>query len=275
MKTIYSTLFLTFSIVAILSLPACQQTNTIDLKIMSYNIRHGEGVDGVLDLSRAAKIIQNEAPDLCGLQEVDNFCLRTDSIGQINYLAQHTNMVGTFGKFMDYQGGEYGLATLTALPIVSTKVLRLPDGKYEPRSSVIHEIKIADGYLIAFANVHLDWIDDEEGSRNRLLQSKALLAYLDSLDLPSIITGDFNCPPESPTMKYFDEQGFEFVKKGLDNLSFQGDSQAEIDHLIFRNSDQVQFSVRSIQLLNKPVASDHRPLVVDLNVTFSVNNYNP
>ena len=88
---------------------------------MSYNIRHGEGLDTILDLSRSAKIIKLQAPDLCGLQEVDNFCLRTDSIEQTAYLAQKTKMKGTFGKFMNFQGGEYGMATLINKPLKSTK----------------------------------------------------------------------------------------------------------------------------------------------------------
>ena len=41
---------------------------------MSYNIRHGNGLDNIQDLSRSAKIIESEAPDLCGLQEIDNYC---------------------------------------------------------------------------------------------------------------------------------------------------------------------------------------------------------
>ena len=44
---------------------------------------------------------------------------------QTEYLAQQTNMVGTFGKFIEYQGGAYGMATLSAKPLISTKVIRL------------------------------------------------------------------------------------------------------------------------------------------------------
>ena len=83
---------------------------------MSYNIRHGIGNDTILDLSRSAKIITSYSPDLCALQEVDNFCLRSDSIGQTDYFARKTLMTGTFGKFMNLQGGAYGMATLSAKP---------------------------------------------------------------------------------------------------------------------------------------------------------------
>ena len=130
---------------------------------MSYNIRHGEGIDTILDLSRSARIIKSYAPDICALQEVDNFCLRSDSIGQTDYLARETFMKGTFGGFMKFQGGEYGMATLSLKPLVSTNLLQLPDGKYEPRTSIVHEVQISEEQTIIFANVHFDWISGEEG----------------------------------------------------------------------------------------------------------------
>lgn len=236
---------------------------------MTYNIRHGEGNDTILDLSRSAGIIKAQAPDLCGLQEVDNFCMRTDSIGQTAYLAEATQMKGTFGQFMDYQGGEYGMATLLAKPIVSTKILQLPDGKYEPRSSIVHEVQIAERCTILFTNVHFDWIDGEEGMANRLLQAKALVEYIDEIGRACIIAGDFNCTPDSPTMQYFAEQGFSFVDKGDDNLSFQGERKAEIDHVIYRNSGAVMFEKKKGLLLDEPIVSDHRPLVVELDITIN------
>ncbi len=235
---------------------------------MSYNIRHGQGLDTILDLSRSAELIKQHAPDLVGLQEIDNYCRRSDSVGQTDYLAQKTKMEGTFGKFMDFQSGEYGMATLSAKPLTSTKVLQLPDAKYEPRSAIIHEVEIAKDCNIVFANVHFDWIGGTEGSAFRLSQAKALLNYIDTLNKATIITGDFNCTPDSPTMAYFAEQGFVFVEKGSDNLSFQGDEKSEIDHLIYRDSEQVKFKAKHIELLKEPIISDHRPLLVELEVTF-------
>jgi endonuclease/exonuclease/phosphatase family metal-dependent hydrolase len=38
------------------------------LRVMSYNIHHGEGMDGVPDLSRYAEIIAAQKPDYVDLQ---------------------------------------------------------------------------------------------------------------------------------------------------------------------------------------------------------------
>ena len=160
------------------------------------------------------------------------------------------------------------MATLIKKPIISTEILELPEGKYEPRSSIVHEVVVAARCTIAFANVHFDWINDETGSANRLKQAKTLVDFLDALHRPAIITGDFNCVPDSPTMTFFSQSGFRFFQKGGDNLSFQGAEKAEIDHLIYRDAGNVVFEEKSIGLLEERVVSDHRPLVVELDVSF-------
>lgn len=247
---------------------ACDHKQTTDLKIMTYNIRHGVGMDTILDLSRAAEIIIAQAPDLCGLQEIDNYCLRSDSVGQTEFLAQKSLMTGTFSQFMAFDGGEYGMATLSAKPLISTKLLRLPDGIEEPRTSIIHEVELEEDCSLVFVNVHLDWIESDQGISSRLDQAKVLMQYVDSINKPVIITGDFNCTPDSPTMTYFYEQGFEFVEKGADNLSFQGDPKVELDHVIIRSTSGVKIKTKSISLLEEPMASDHRPLIAEFEIVY-------
>jgi endonuclease/exonuclease/phosphatase family metal-dependent hydrolase len=39
--------------------------------VMSFNIHHGQGTDGVLDLERIARVIRASGADIVGLQEVD------------------------------------------------------------------------------------------------------------------------------------------------------------------------------------------------------------
>ena len=62
------------------------------------------------------------------------------------------------------------------------------------------------------------------------------------------------------------KKGFIFVEKGEDNLSFQGETKVEIDHLIYRNTDSVKFKIRNVKLIEEAVVSDHRPLIVELIV---------
>ncbi|NVJ45766.1 MAG: endonuclease/exonuclease/phosphatase family protein [Cytophagia bacterium] len=235
---------------------------------MSYNIKHGVGNDGELDLSRAMEVIKSQTPDLVALQEIDHLAQRSDSVDQTAFFANALGMTGYFGQFMPFQGGAYGMATLSEKTIKSTKLLSLPDGIHEPRISIVQEIEMVKGTYILFANVHFDWISGLEGQKSRSAQATALIKYLDQFDLPTIITGDFNCEPESPTMKLFYEAGFQFADKGSDHLSFQGNKKVEIDHVIFRDTESAELKVKFIDLLDEPLVSDHRPLVAKMELTY-------
>lgn len=247
---------------------SCSGSKTVEFTIMSYNIKHGVGNDEELDLSRALAVIKAQSPDYVALQEIDHFVERSDSINQTEFFGNELKMNYTFGQFMPFQGGAYGMATLSAKEIKSTKLISLPKGIYEPRISIVQEVEITEGASVLLANVHFDWISGEEGEASRSAQASALIQYLNQLELPTIITGDFNCQPESPTMQLFYKAGFEFADKGSDNLSFQGDNQVEIDHVIYRNTETAQLKVKYIDLLEEPLVSDHRPLVAHLELAY-------
>ena len=105
------------------------------VRILAYNIHHGEGVDRVLDLERIAALIRRVDPDLVALQEVDSVTDRTGGVDQAAELGRLTGLEPVFGRFMGYQGGAYGMALLSRWPVVRSDNLRLPDGA-EPRTAL-------------------------------------------------------------------------------------------------------------------------------------------
>src|SRR5262245_61011943 len=62
------------------------------LRVMTYNIHVGVGMDKKLDLQRIADVITKEKPDLVGLQEVDRGVKRTEGKDEIAELAKMTHM---------------------------------------------------------------------------------------------------------------------------------------------------------------------------------------
>ena len=53
-----------------------------------------------------------------------------------------------------------------------------------------------------------------------------------------------------------------------DRLSYQGENSVEIDHLLFGNSEKIQFKKKNLLLIKEPVVSDHRPLIAEFEVIF-------
>ena len=233
--------------------PPAQDT----LRIVAYNIHHGEGMDLVLDLERIAKLIKDLNPDLVALQEIDSVVTRTGGVNQAAVLGNLTEMESVFGEFMPYQGGKYGMAVMSRWPILSSTNHRLPDGN-EPRSALSIRIQSPEtGRELEFVGIHFYMTEAE-----RLAQAQALTAAYANTARPVIIAGDFNSEPDSPVLAHLAEN-WAFVEKGEDNLTFSSfEPVKEIDFFALRPG--ADFEIINQYLIDEPVMSDHRPLYLEV-----------
>ena len=229
------------------------------LRILAYNIHHGAGNDEKLDLQRIAHLIRSLDPDLVALQEVDNRTERTGRRDQAAELGRMTGMAWAFGSFMDYQGGEYGMAVLSALPFADSTNHRLPEGP-EPRSSLAIRVQLpGDAGDLVFAGIHFYRTAEE-----RMAQARRLLEVLEPEKGPVILAGDFNSTPDSEVMGFIGET-FVIPDKGDDHFTFRSDRpDREIDFIVARPAER--FTVVESRVIDEPVASDHRPLLLVVEV---------
>ena len=227
------------------------------LRVVAYNIHHGEGMDEVLDLERIAALINDLEPDLVALQEVDREVERTGFVDQAAVLAELTGMTHAFGQFMPYQGGDYGMAVLSRWPIVAATNHRLPDGD-EPRSALGVRVRspVSDREL-EFVGIHLYRTAEE-----RLAQARELAQVYADQDVPVILAGDFNSLPESEVIAFLAES-WSFIDKGEDRLTFPSTGpEREIDFVALNPGPA--FRIVAQRLIDEAVVSDHRPLFVEL-----------
>ncbi len=227
------------------------------LRVMAYNIHHGEGMDSVVDLVRIADLIRRADPDLVALQEIDSVTERTGGVDQAAELGRLTGLTSVFGSFMPYQGGSYGMAVLSRWPVVESENLRLPPGA-EPRTALSVTVRSPRTLrTLRFVGIHFYATEEE-----RLAQAEHLEAHLTEEQGPVMLVGDFNSTPGSAVMARL-EEGWWILDKGDDHLTFPSWAPArEIDFALLRPADS--FEVLNHRLLNDPVASDHRPLVADV-----------
>jgi len=241
-----------------LSATACTrgETNTPQtLRVLAYNIHHGAGLDGELNLERIASVINDVAPDVVALQEVDSSVTRTNGVDQASVLATMTGMRSVFGHFMDFQGGRYGMALLSRLPILESTNHRLPEGE-EPRTAVAARLRLPDtDDEVVVIGIHFYRSEEE-----RLAQAQALLDIYESEETPVILAGDFNSTPGSPVMNFITQQWM-VPDKGEGHFSFPADEPArEIDFIGVRPADR--FTVVESRVIPELVASDHRPVLL-------------
>lgn len=185
---------LTLLIVMCLSVPwASAARDPVRFTVLTYNIHHGERLDGVLDLGGQAEYILSTGADIVALQEVDRGTARTGRVDQAAFLATATGFHYVFTPHFDYQGGEYGLALLSRYPIVAHESYRLPTAAdAEPKSMLKATVEV-NGTLIDVYVVHLE-------VRNvsvRHLQAQAVGEVIRMGRNPAVLMGDFNATPDS------------------------------------------------------------------------------
>jgi endonuclease/exonuclease/phosphatase family metal-dependent hydrolase len=230
-----------------------------DLRVLTYNIKHGRGNDNVVDLGRTAAVIRTQKPDIVGLQEVDDRAERSGRVPEAAYLGNLLELNHAFGRFMDYQGGAYGMAILSRFPIEATEEVRLPEGN-EPRIALSARLRLPDNQQLAIVNVHFDWVRDDGF---RFTQAEALTKYLDALKMPYILLGDFNDVPDSRTLALFKSRAGEAVKPDTDRFTFSSTEPAkEIDYIFF--APAAAWRAREVRVIDEGVASDHRPVLAVL-----------
>lgn len=234
------------------------------IKVMSYNVHHCNppAKPGVIDIDAIAAVINASKPDVVGLQEIDvNTGRSGKQINQAQELGKKTNMHFFFGKAIDHDGGEYGVAILSKFPISEAKVYPLtsiPGIKGEPRVLLTAKLKLPSGQLIRFANTHLD---AERNPANKLAQIKDINEIASKEQLPFIITGDFNAYPDSEVIKNMDAV---FTRSCMVcGPTIPADKPTRsIDFIAFKNDNP--FIIRSHEVISASYQSDHLPVVAIL-----------
>jgi endonuclease/exonuclease/phosphatase family metal-dependent hydrolase len=162
---------------------------------MTFNIHHGEGIDGRLDIERIAKVIADAKADIVGLQEVDRGVERTKSRDILKELAALTGLQYAFGRNIDLQGGDYGNALLTRFPIVSEgNRLLEPVGGGEQRG-VLQTVLDVHGTRVLVLTTHFDHRRDSAQRPRSAEEMRDMVAQWG--DGPAVLLGDFNDVPGS------------------------------------------------------------------------------
>jgi len=235
------------------------------LKVMAWNIHHGQGGEGRLDLARIAGVIKQSAADIVLLQEVDDRTRRSGQVSQVEELAHLTGLKGVFGKAMDFQGGGYGNAVLVRWEPIDTRVIPLPGGG-EPRCAL--EVTIEPpglGARISVVSTHLD----VSSAAVRATHARQLAE--DFLARPHLVMvgGDFNATRSEDAITAFADPWVIPEKHGTNPGTFPAtDPSREIDFILLKPaSSQPAFLVLSSRVIEEKVASDHRPIFMELQIS--------
>ena len=241
----------------------------VTLRVMSYNIHHGEGTDGAFDYERIAAVINEQQPDLVALQEVDRKTTRAGGIDQAAKIADLTDLHHVYGAAMDYAGGAYGEAILSRWPILASDNHILPkvEGS-EPRALLTVRLAPPGGQELVFAGTHLA----HDSERDRTAQTRLIDEILETrpyAGAPIFLAGDLNAKPGSAPMDVLLESG-----DWID--AFEGDPRPTFPNVkpdrridwILVKPRQARVRIKETHVVEGESASDHCAVVVTLEIEF-------
>jgi endonuclease/exonuclease/phosphatase family metal-dependent hydrolase len=255
----------------------------IPVRLVTFNTHHGVGVDGRHDLPRLATVLAAADADLICLQEVDRYYGdRSEDVDQALLLSRALDMQLAWGPAIDEPSRkrglrrQYGNALLSRLPILVSDVHPLPGGG-EPRSALRTMVEL-DGAALWVTTTHLSTRSPAE----RAEQIAAIAALHTEPMETGVLVGDFNADPRKApeltelTGRFTDAWDLAPEREDRAGWRFWHAQHGEThpSRRPRRRIDQVWVSrgvgVARAHVLDAAGASDHLPLVVDLEVRSGV-----
>ena len=243
------TLFLLLAV--LMGLPAFSQDT---LKVMTYNIRNGNGMDKVRSYERIADVILKQDPDVVAIQELDSMTKRSNQTYVLGEVAKLTRMKDFYGPAISFSGGKYGVGILSKKQPLKVSQHPLP-GRGEKRTFLMAEF---EDYI--FCCTHLALTEEDRNLSLAIIDSIAACQTK-----PFIIAGDMNAEPGSDFVN-----GLQKNYRIFNNLKQptwpSPEPKEMIDYIaVWKDRSEGLANVHT-WVVDEPVASDHRPIMSKIRV---------
>ncbi len=249
-------LFLIFTLIAsgliARAQPFAQRENTI--RLMSYNIQHGAGMDNRIDIERIGNVILSINPEVVGLQEVDSVVRRSGNIDIMKMLASQTGMYPSFGHSILHDGGKYGNGVLTREKPLAVRKISLP-GVDEARTALIVEL---ERYVVV--NTHLSLTDEE-----RLQSVEIITNAIRDYSKPVFLMGDLNAGPGDAPIKWLTKEWQILTNTNQKTWPSENPEQT-LDYIFGYKSNGQTYGRFQSRVVENSIASDHRPIFTDIRI---------
>lgn len=243
-----------------LSVRAVIAEDPITLRVLSYNIHYGQGNDGEYNLERLADVIAGTKPDLVALQEVDVGVKRSGRIHELRELGRLTKLAACFGPTQHYEGGLFGNAVLTNLPIQNVHIQPLPytEATAElmtyPRGAIATTVKLPNGESLKFISTHFQHNVPED----RAAEAKAINEHFAADNTTSILAGDMNAIPGSEPIVILEQKWKNAIDPAATPSAPSSNPQSRIDYVFHRGE---LLKLISSEVIAETLASDHCPVL--------------
>jgi endonuclease/exonuclease/phosphatase family metal-dependent hydrolase len=236
-------------------------------RIATYNVHKCVGIDRRFSPERIVEVLREVDADIIALQEVHCRGRSSRREDQAEFIADELRVEYRLGPNRQLNGGSYGNATLSRLPISMAENYDISVHKYEPRGCLRTEIMIGNEKPVHFFNVHMGTSFFERRKQVHKLLAEHVLENPHHRG-ERLIAGDFNEWTSGLTTRLF-KANF----NSLDARLHLGKNRTYPGLMPVVHLDHVYFDER-IRLVNayihrsktSLIASDHLPIVADFEI---------
>jgi endonuclease/exonuclease/phosphatase family metal-dependent hydrolase len=160
-------------------------TTATGLRVLTWNLHGGVGLDGVRDYSRALDCLMGVEADIIALQEIDGRGWQS-TVTPFEDFRQRLGFHGIFATAISAPEGDYGQLLLSRWPLIGCCIHDISMPGCEPRRAIAATVQTGFGGILVIAT-HLGL-----RLRERRKQAEILCDLAARSDLPTIMMGDFN-----------------------------------------------------------------------------------
>ncbi|WP_218934127.1 endonuclease/exonuclease/phosphatase family protein [Rosistilla ulvae] len=228
--------------------------------MLCYNIHYGQGNDGVYDLERLARVIVAAKPDLVALQELDVMVERSGRVHQAQRLAELTGLAVRMGPTQHYQGGLFGNAVLTRMPIEDVQIHPLPYTPATeslttyPRGAISVVVQCTNGRPLRFVSTHFQ----HNVPGDRVAEAEAINRLFGTDNVPTVLAGDMNSVPGSEPIEILGNRWNNAIDLAASPTAPAKKPTSRIDYIFYRGGGLKMVESR---VVDESMASDHRPVL--------------
>lgn len=233
------------------------------LTVATFNTHDAIGTDGVRDIDRIARTVEETGADIVALQEVsgpgdepgtrpDHFAALTRSFG--GYAVE--------GPAMQDRERRYGNLLLSRWPLTDWRVADLAHPAREPRNAIMATVASPEGPLRVVAS-HFGLVHRERRAQARLIGDLAA----EGGDMATVILGDFNdWLPFSPVVRLLNRSLGQRIGAVRRLPTFPSRLPVLALDRILVNDLVHPRALRVAGTHLARTASDHRPLIADVEI---------
>ncbi len=254
--------------------PVETPTGTATIRVMHWNLYHGQDSNRKWAFPRQMEVIYNARPDIISLNEVEKFNSSYGNIDQAAEIAKYmTSKTGrTWYQYMVVGSGSsrgIGNAIISRFPLNNSNVCKVSSSRNAVRAGMT-----VNGRTFNFWSTHLA----ADSASSRAVEVNALQACMSNFAQQRVVAGDFNAGSSTAEIKDMTAghlDGWAYAKSLGVAVNYSGNCDgctrnSRIDY-VFVSKEATALLLKKVEIIDTRnasgvMASDHKPMIATFEV---------